>query len=299
MHQHWQRILAEDGVVIVDGGTGSELRRRGVDLSRVAWSGPASATHAELLRDIHLDYIEAGADIITTNTFGGTRFVLEAAGADFERVNAAAIWAAEEARRLGSRPVSIAGSISCLPPRFDPGAYPDRAAELAAYIELAEFLAANGADLIVLEMMQDTEHAALACQAACSVGLPFWLGLSCRRDSQDKLVGYDYAERSFTASLQALVRYEPDAINVMHTPPQAILPALQAMQAHWSGTIGAYPELTADTMPSDDEWVQAAQAWHARGARLLGGCCGTTPKHIAMLRALFPETESPDSIPMG
>lgn len=296
MQDHWQRVLAEDGVVIVDGGTGSELRRRGVDLNPDAWSGPASATHVELLRDIHLDYIEAGADVITTNTFGSTRFVLEAAGlgAEFERINSDALWAAREARRLGARDVSIAGSISCLPPRFDVEAYPDSATELGAYLELAEFLAANGADLIALEMMQETRHAALACQAAKSVGLPFWLGLSCRRDGNGVLVGFDYADRSFAATLDALVAYAPAAINIMHTGPATISQALQQVQHVWRGTLGIYPELALDATLSIDAWVALARSWHSQGASLLGGCCGTTPAHIAALRDEF-RNEAPAS----
>src|SRR5690349_13571952 len=100
--------------LILDGGKGSELRRRGVPLSGTTWSALASLTHFELLRAIHADYIAAGADVITANTFAATRFVLEAAGHgdDFAAINARAVAAAREARDSSGRAVAIAGSIS-------------------------------------------------------------------------------------------------------------------------------------------------------------------------------------------
>jgi len=296
MHDSWRQILLNGGVVIIDGGTGSELRRRGVTLSPTAWSGTAADTHAELLRDIHLDYIDAGADVITTNTFGTTRFVLEAAGlgADFERINQQALWAALEARERSGRDVSIAGSISCLPPRFDVNAYPDHDTELAAYIELAQLLADNGADMLVLEMMQETQHAVRAAEAAKRTGLPLWLGLSCRMNAAGELVGYDFPQQAFAATLETLAALEPDAINIMHSPPGTILPALAAARQSWHGVLGAYPEITsqlaaggAEAVP-DDNWIELCAGWRDAGAQILGGCCGTTPDQLRALRQRGP-----------
>src|SRR5262247_2126866 len=178
----WQETLARGGTLVLDGGTGSELRRRGVPLDGVAWSALAPLTHYDLLRAIHTDYIAAGADVVTTSTFATTRFVLEAAGhgRDFAAINARAVAAAREARDESGREVGVAGSISCLPPGFDVHAYPDERTESEAYRELAETLANAGVDLLLLEMMQETRHAPLACAAARTVGLPVWLGMSCR-----------------------------------------------------------------------------------------------------------------------
>ena len=123
-----------------DGGTGSELRRRGYALDPLAWSAPAALTDFELLRSIQSDYIAAGADVISTNTFAATRFVLEAAGLGDRRVEVVerAVAAAREARATSGRDVVIAGSMSCLPPRGDPRAYPDARSESAAYGGLAD-----------------------------------------------------------------------------------------------------------------------------------------------------------------
>ena len=114
MKPQWLERLNRDDIVVIDGGTGSELQRRGIAMSPVAWSGLASKQANVALRGVHADFIEAGADIVTTNTFATTRFVLDAAGhgAAFESINRCAIEAALEARDLAAnREVAVAGSL--------------------------------------------------------------------------------------------------------------------------------------------------------------------------------------------
>jgi len=278
----WQSKLAAGETLLIDGGTGTELRRRGMRLDAAAWSGIASLTHYDLLREIHADYIGAGAEVITTNTFGTNRFVLAAAGhdADFVAINRRAVQAAREARDACGRDVAIAGSLSCLPPRFDANAYPSQAEERAAYRELAELLAAAGVDLIALEMLQDTRHAALACEAATATGLPFWLGLSCRSGSDGSLVGYDLAAEDFAVTAPALLAYRPSVVTVMHSPLDATRDALIALAGMSTTTLGAYPEWSDD---SPAQFARTVADLRQIGARVIGGCCGTRPEHIRAL----------------
>ncbi len=293
MARAWQQTLSAGGTLLLDGGTGSELRRRGMALDAETWSALAPLTHYELLRSIHADYIASGADVVTTSTFATTRFVLDAAGHgdDFAAVNARAVTAAREARDASGRDVAIAGSISCLPPRFDAHAYPGEHAESAAYRELAETLAEAGADLLLLEMMQETRHAPLACAAAGAVGLPVWLGVSCRIGAGGTLVGFDFPLVPLAATLDALLPFAPDAVAVMHSPMTAIEPGLREVRARWPGPLGAYPEI-GDGTPhaphsvSPDNLAAEACGWLANGAQIIGGCCGTTPEHVRALAKL-------------
>jgi len=285
MSKRWENVLTSGGTLVIDGGTGTELRRRGVKLDAAAWSALASLTHYDLLREIHADYISAGADVITTNTFATTRFVLEGAsqGREFAAINARAVSAARDARDASGRDVAIAGSISCLPPHFDVHAYPDERTETAAYRELAETLAENGVDLLILEMMQETRHAPLACEAARSVGLPFWIGVSCRTGADGTVVGFDFPLVRLTTCLDALLPSGPALVAVMHTPIATIEPALRTIRATWTGPLGAYPEIGDGTTPNPVtpmEFALSAERWRAGGAKLIGGCCGTTPDHI-------------------
>lgn len=302
MAEGWQATLARGKTLILDGGVGTELRRRGMPLGASTWSALASVKHFYLLRTIHAEYIAAGADVITTNTFATTRFVLEAAGhqADFARLNTRAVAAAREARDVAERDVAIGGSISCLPPRFDVQAYPDERTERADYLELAESLADAGVDLLVLEMLQETRHAPLACEAARAVGLPFWLGVSCRLGPAGALVGFDFPLVPLSQCVEPLLPFAPAAINVMHSPVAAIEPALHELRARWRGSLGAYPEIGDGTpgVPhsiSPDELAVQAWGWVASGARIIGGCCGTTPEHIRAM-ARLPRYVKPVSV---
>ena len=289
---HWLDKLRAGRVLVVDGATGTELRRRGAPWGDPTWSALAGNARPDLLFAIHCDYIAAGAEVITTNTFGATRFVLEAAGhgAQFGAINRAALATAKEAKKRSGIDVAIAGAISCLPPRFDATAYPEPAEERAAYAELAELFAAEGADLIALEMLQDTRHAALACEAARACGLPFWLGVSCRFGPDGKtLVAFDYPATRLEHVLEALLPYEPTVVNIMHSPPSAIAGALELVRERWQGFAGTYPEIrserTTETL-SPLALATLAEPWVDGGARVLGGCCGTRPEHVRALADL-------------
>jgi len=317
MSETWRERLAAGRVLLVDGGTGSELRRRGFALDPCAWSAPAALTDFDLLRSIQSDYIAAGADVISTNTFAAARFVLEAAGLGDRTAEVVrrAVAAAREARDASGRDVAIAGSMSCLPPRFDPGGYPAGHRESAAYRELAEGLAAEGVDLIALEMLEDTEHAARACAAARATGLPVWLGVSCRLSDDGALVAFDFPETRLGRVLDALLPFGPDAVNVMHSPPGAVAPAIRAIGARSRGVLGAYPELeggitgfatdramsggdsaqpgarAARATLSPTELAALASYWIGAGARIVGGCCGATPSHVRARRAAIDSLE--------
>lgn len=297
MIAEWQRTLKRGETLVLDGGTGTELRRRGVTLGEATWSALAALTHYDLLRAIHADYIAAGADVITANTFATTRFVLEAAGHgdDFATINARAVAAAREARDASGRHVAIAGSISCLPPRFDAHAYPNEGAESGAYFELAETLAEAGVDLLVLEMMQETRHAPVACAAARAVGLPVWLGVSCRRGPANVLVGFDFPLVPLATCLDALLPLGATAVNVMHSPVDATQAALRAIAARFRGPFGAYPEIAESETITPATLAAQAREWIAGGAQIIGGCCGTTPQHIRELAALRATMEAEGS----
>ena len=299
--------LAARPLLILDGGTGSELRRRGLELSDVCWSAAVNLGHGALLEAIHRDYIAAGADIVTANTFGTTRFVLEAAGLGdlFEDVNRAALRAARAAADdAADRRIFVAASLSCMPPCFDRSAWPPPAAEYAAYCELVGRFVEAGVDVVLLEMLQSAPHAELACRAIRATGLPFVAGLSCRLGGAERLasrghsapalVTFDDPTLPFEPVLDTVLGFAPDAIAIMHSPVDAMLPALDLLRSRWQGPIGAYaeipypedPEGDGSERPAPTAYAASARAWIDRGASIVGGCCGTTPEHIAALMNL-------------
>ena len=294
----WQEKLRNNQIVVMDGGTGSELQRRGVPMSRSAWSGLAVHSHPDVVRAVHEDYIAAGAEVIITNTFGTARFLLESAGLgeEFERINRNAVRLAIQARDASGKDIAIAGSISNLPPAMDAANYPGPDLEFAALRELARTLADSGADLIALEMMQDTRHAARAMEAALETGLPVWLGVSCaRRADGDGLVGFDLPNMDFAKPLDTLIPMGPSVVNIMHSDINVTPQAIAMVRERWQGPIGVYPEVgefvppnwTFDTDATPKRLVEHARSWVDSGVLLVGGCCGTTPAHIAALARAF------------
>ena len=154
-----ERELAEGTVIVLDGGTGTELERRGATMHPGAWCAMATLTDPDTLRGVHEDYIRAGSRIITANTFSTGRSMLDPAGLGdrFTELNRRAVEIALEARdRLGANEtVAVAGSFSHQSPvqagtdRRDPGQIPPADVVEANCREMATTLAELGVDLIL------------------------------------------------------------------------------------------------------------------------------------------------------
>lgn len=186
----------EGEVIVLDGAIGTELQAMGVPMDPASWCGPGNYTHPATVRQMHERYINAGADIITTNTFNTLRPALEASGYSelVREVNVRAVDAAVDARARAAvdRPVYIAGSISCRIPIRDRrtgtllggtgygyGASLSTA-ELRAYAEeQANILAESGVDLFLIEnLWADNESRAIAAESAKATGLPVWVAFT-------------------------------------------------------------------------------------------------------------------------
>ncbi len=299
-----ERRLADGGIVILDGGTGSELGRRGVAMDPQAWCGPASLDNAAVLEAIHGDYIRAGADIITANTYASSRLMLGPAGYgdQFEVINRTAIAAAQRARdKSGRDDVLIAGSLSHMCPFVSGTAQPDMArapseAEMTeGFGELALLLRDAGCDLILLEMMYYPERIFPAFRAATATGLPVWAGFSARRGDDGRLLSFA-PERDvpFTELIEPLDVFDVAVAGVMHTRADVLGDALDVMRPVFPGPLMAYPDSGYFAMPEwrfeaiipPAELRRFAGGWIGRGAQVLGGCCGLSPEHIAALAPL-------------
>jgi S-methylmethionine-dependent homocysteine/selenocysteine methylase len=298
--------LARDEPVIIDGGTGTQLQAEGVPMDGLAWSARANLDQPDVVRRVHEEYIRAGAEVIIANSYAASRAALEPAGlgGHVAEVNRAAVRAALQARAAAAtRPVAVAGSMSSFSPiDMDAGAtglpHPGPTADdprfptLADFREQAALLAEGGVDLIALEMINAQGYGRAAVAAAAETGLPVWLGLSPYRRADGTLVGLpDLGDgESFEDLLGALVNPALAAVTVMHAKPEVTLDAIEIIRRHFAGPIGVYAE-TGGWQPPN--WVfdgltpagylEQAITWADRGARLIGGCCGTGPEHIRVL----------------
>jgi homocysteine S-methyltransferase len=297
--------LRAGGIVLLDGGTGTELEKRGVTMDPSAWCGIAALENADILEAVHASYLAAGADIITANTYASSRLMLEPAGyADrFGEINRNAVAAAQRARESsGRRDAVVAGSLSQMCPmtpasdRADPDSAPPYSKIRDAFHELAALLADAGCDLILLEMMYDPRRLELAFEAALATGLPVWAGFSARRDAAGKVLGFA-PDRSipFDEVLAVLDSAEVQAAGAMHTPSDLIGDAIALVRRKFDGPLLAYPDSGYFRMPNwqfeaiiePSTLVEFARTWIDDGVQIIGGCCGLSPDHIAALRDEF------------
>ncbi len=301
-----QERLDHKEIIILDGGIGTELQRCGVPMDDMVWCATAMKTHPETVREVHEEYIRAGADVITANTFSNVRYVLELVDLEDEvgALNRQAVALIRQARdATADRPVWIAGSISSLAPwELSTGNRPTADQAKADYREQAELLAAAGVDLIAMEMMMELEDATYAVEAAVATGLPVWVGFSCRLDGATvRMLRVPYsdphADPEFGEVVDEIMAIGGQAAGVMHSKVDDTAPALKVLVEHWSGPALAYAESGDYVMPdwqfadviSPEDYAAKVMEWIDLGVQIIGGCCGTGPEHIRVLKERMPE----------
>ncbi|MDP9372731.1 MAG: homocysteine S-methyltransferase family protein, partial [Chloroflexota bacterium] len=288
------------GPLLCDGAMGTMLYARGVPLDDCF--DALNLSRPELVQDIHLAYINAGADIIETNTYGANRFKLEAFGLEDQvrRINLRAVNVAREAARLAGRDVLIAGAVGPTGRTLKPLGTTDPAEVRAAFAEQIGALLERGVDLLIIETMPalDEVEEAIAAARAVGVDVPLVVQLTFAQDGKTP-VGHTPEEA--VARLRAL------GVAVIgancSTGPRDMLAAATAMLRE-GGTVGdgtlwvsgqpnaGFPHNLNGRViyPSSPEYfAEFARDLAEAGGRLIGGCCGTTPDHTRAMRAALDE----------
>ncbi|HIO11861.1 MAG: homocysteine S-methyltransferase family protein [SAR324 cluster bacterium] len=301
--------LENHEIILLDGAVSTEIQRRGVAMDSDVWSGLAHRTHPEVVRQVHEDYIRAGAQVITANTYSTARHVLESIdlGSEVKVINAEAVQLTKAARdNVAKDETWIAGSMSSMAPFNSPQevAVGEKVAD--NYQELAEILAEAGVDLIIAEMMRDAVNAKLVIKAALSTGLPVWIGYSamCSADGKSVLswrwknVKSSSQPDNFEELVEAITPLGGDAAGVMHSQVRDTGPALEILSRHWSGPKLAYAETGELEKPNwnykeicaPENYAAEIEDWiNSYGVQIVGGCCGTGPEHIRMLKKSLPK----------
>ena len=284
-------------VILMDGGMGQELQRRSGAEPTSLWSARVMMERPELVEEVHLEFIRAGARTITVNGYSVTRPRLAREGVEerFEDLQRAACEIAARARDRSGEDVTIAG---CLPPLK--GSYSPETADPAdqaavAYAEIAA-LQSPFVDVMLAETMASAGEAKGAALGASATGKPLWVAWTVADDRSGRLrSGETLAEAD--AALDGL----PVALRLLNcSRPESIAAALPALAA-LGGPFGAYANgftgippgygpgstvavLEARTDLDPAAYADHAMGWVEAGAALVGGCCEVGPEHIAELR---------------
>ena len=286
-----------DGLILLDGGMGQELINRKASGQGVLWSAKALFDNPAAVQAVHEDYIRAGADIITANSYSCIRNNFQPEGLldRLGEMNRLAAMLACRARDKIGRRVLIAGSMGPQRGSYRPdlvGSYDDTE---ALYREQAEFLAPL-VDLFICETMSCIKEARAAAVAAASTGKPVWLSWSIEDSGTANL----RSGESIRAAWDDIDGMGVSAVLLNCSPPEAISKVLPELVSLSDIPVGAYanaftpiPEKwdfhgDASIPPSRTDITPQAYAdhaanWLAAGARIIGGCCEVGPAHIAQL----------------
>ena len=306
--------LEKNEIILLDGGIGTELERLGAPMDHDVWCAVALQSHPDLVKEVHRSYINAGADIITVNTYAATRIALRNAGMEekFGEWNRLAVQLAKEALAEcdPDRAVYVAGSVSTFASSSRFGrSWKDGTGELKLWFrEQAELLVESGVDLLLIETLaSESSVMSAAVEAASEFDVPIWVALSCARDrktgelslgveesSSQSQTFYAYHE-PFDLALDKLVAQGGySALLVMHSEVDVTQPAVRSLCNQYKGPVGAYPNAGYWQRPewifvdqiSPDDYAEKARTWVDEGAQIIGGCCGIGPEHIRALAQL-------------
>ena len=307
--------------LLLDGGTGSELQRRGVNVLQgataesglLAWSALANIEAADVVQQVHQDYLRVGADIIISNNFwtSPTRLERIGLGAKWKDYARAAAENAVKARDNQNAEAYIAGGIAppCLQRQSQGRDDPDvivmgEKAFRREISEHARLLAASGADLVLVEYVGRIADCVAAVDAGAEAGLPVFLGVRHMREDGSMQYGEQLEELG-----RELNDHPVDAILLMCSKPESVSAALPRLKTAFEGPVGAYPNIDyhatapleakkagdleavdreADFLRGADYFparlAAFASKWKGMGAQILGGCCATGPEHIQAMR---------------
>ncbi len=283
-------LLAEKGVLLADGAMGTSLFSLGLKLDQAPelWN----EQHPELVAKLHRDFIRAGADIILTNSFGGNHHRLKLHHAQ-DRVHSINKMAAEIARSVAheaDRTIVVAGSVGPTgEPLMPVGAlaYEDA---VSAFVEQIEGLQAGGADIVWIETMSSPHEIRAAAEAAVKVGLPYIYTASFHADGRTMTglhpedihgiatdigdgplaVGANCGAGPADTLSSLLLMTEADPAATVIVKSNCGIPKTRDGRLNYPGT----PQLMADY----------ARLARDAGARIIGGCCGTSCDHLATMR---------------
>jgi S-methylmethionine-dependent homocysteine/selenocysteine methylase len=290
--------------VLLDGGVGRELRFRGVEVPGTIWSAMALVVAPGAVRQIHVDYIQAGADIITVNSYGIIRSDLAKENIEdrFAELNRTAGTLALQAREATGQQVAIAGSLPPLGGSFRP----DRVGRIheiePLYREQAELLAPY-VDLFICETMSTAGEALAAARAACTIGKPVWVAWTLAEVQPGSL----RSGEPLSDAVQLIAELPVSGLLANCCPPERVADAMAVLAQTKFKYVGGYAN-TFTHIPGDweldgdketdgfldlrtdldpESYAAYAADWLAKGATVVGGCCGTRPAHIARLRELI------------
>tara|TARA_B100001179_G_scaffold69863_1_gene48819 strand:- start:598 stop:1500 length:903 start_codon:yes stop_codon:yes gene_type:complete len=297
-------------ITLLDGGMGTEIRRRGCNVPshlNSIWSAQALMDNPEVVRQIHTDYINAGADIIITNNYAVTHNLLKRKNIE-EKLNELTLISinlANEARNLTGKRIKIAASLPPLDTSYRADLVEDFKSIVKKYTEIVD-LVKDKVDLVIIETMSSIAEAKGTLEACKNIDIPTWLGFTLHGNRLNTLPSGE----NIKDAIKFAEKYNPDAYLINCCAANIVTEALKVIPQVTKKPYGGYANAEVVISFSDkqgeivnaefeqenngkiinaDHYAQIANQWINDGATIIGGCCHTSPEHIQKLYRLINE----------
>ena len=294
--------LENNDTIILDGAIGAELEKKGAKMHKDLWCGTCSVESPDLVKKVHEEYILAGADIITTNTYATTPIAMKQYGFDNQvnEFNKKSVQLAKEAVNNSNKDIAIAGSVSTFGSLYKYGLE----AMKPGFKEQLNILSNEGVDLIILEAMSsqaDIVETIVECSSQTK--LPVWLSISCVIDDNTNKVMLGFSDtfdtdtnvyEDFETSMDNFSKIHQGPILIAHSDIEVTGQAIKIAKKKFNGVLGAYPNRGHYEKPhwkfvdniTPSEYLEKARSWVDDGAQIVGGCCGVGVEEIKAISVL-------------
>lgn len=264
---------------------GTEINRRGGDTSLPLWSARALSDQPDIVFDIHKDYLTAGAEILTTNTFRTKDYTFRQAGLipQGEKLTNLAVKLAVQAVREVNSDALVAGSISPVEDCYSPVLVPTDEILIDEHSKMARWLFEGGVNILLIETMNLMREIEIAVNCAKEFNLPIWLSVTC--DEFGNILSGEKIE-----SLIDKFESKVDALLINCSKLNASDLAISQLRKT-KLPFGIYPNFGVinDTMgwtskPVTENYLDMVGKWIKMGATIMGTCCGATPNETSAVR---------------
>ncbi len=291
-------LLSRQAIIVLDSAMGTELQARGADISLPLWSAKALLEKPDTVRQIHIDNIDAGADIITANTFRTQRRTIEKAGYKNENndytetarlLTFSAAELAKDAVMITRDEVLVAGSIAPLEDCYKPELAPDTDTLCTEHYEHAVNLRDAGVDLLLPETMNNVREISAVLNQIHKTGKEYMISMICR-NNKELLSG-----ELIMDAVNIIEKFSPSAILANCIHPSLAESVISAIKSLTGRPVGVYANIADPLGGKSDkfkpdispaEYFDYASKWKRMGAVIIGGCCGTTPEYIRKISIL-------------
>ena len=278
---------------ILDGAMGSELIQRGLTLPEYVWSADANLNYSELVLQIHMEYIDAGADFITTNTFRTTPRAYLKTGINSKKASQMAkkslVQAVKLAKNAALLTTKIIGSIAPLEDCYRPDLFPGRGVAISEFSQLGKWMVDAGVDILLLETMNSIVETEAGLCALKDIDKPIWVSFVLK-DENHLLSGDRLAD-----AFNMLNSFQIEMVLLNCNPLDRTKKAVDDIVGNTVGSWGIYPNLGSGE-PSQDGSIEKCASMEKylsliedalnSGASVVGACCGSSPGHIAEIKKL-------------